>query len=738
MINLLLAKQTMRLRSFGLLLLALLFSAQTIRGVENPSFEEGLDNWSWWSRDDSGEATSTERISQHGNRSARIEFAGKEDWAFSSRTKLPTQAGRYLKISTWMKVEAGAPEFSVVAMHGQQILQWNIGSVRAEGARWQQYEVLAETPEGTDHVYLRFTGRGETRAWFDAIDYAWTDAPKQGPAQAKVHGWASEHIHEPLGRAAVALESSDGVYLSWRLLPGDPIDVGFHIYRSLDNQSAERMTHRPITETTDWVDPNVPTGSTVRYWVLRSDALARLDEPADAELTTTGQSRGYVHYPLTEQVNSSVVGVGDLDGDGRYDFVVKHPHSRVDPYAGYWKPSQSPFTLEAVNADGHIMWRHSLGQSIEQGIWYSPFVVADLDGDGCAEIGLKTGEGDPRDADGRVHSGAEYLSILDGKTGQLRTQTEWIPRELFASYNNASRNQLSVAYLDGKTPFLIVERGTYQRIVLDAWQFHKGQLKQVWRWDNQHELRRYWGQGAHILQSVDIDADGRDEIIVGSAVVDDNGDSLWSTGLGHPDHVYIGDHDPERAGLEMYYGLETSQLLGNGMCLVDAASGKIIWGHEGSTRHVHHKGLCADLTAEHPGNELYSCDSDAEKRPERPFLRNAQGELIASEMDWDFGPLSVWWDGDRQRELIQKNTIHKYMGDELASISGKVLGVADLFGDWREEILVAVDGGLRIYSTTIPAKDKRVCLTADSLYRSGLRQFSSGYWQVPLLRDGLK
>ena len=102
------------------------------------------------------------------------------------------------------------------------------------------------------------------------------------------------------------------------------------------------------------------------------------------------------------------VAVGDLNGDGKFDFVLKQPGGRVDP--GVWRKSPETFKVEAYLNDGTFLWRKDLGWNIELGIWYSPMIVYDFDGDGKAEVALKTAplEPDFRDEDGRVeHTLAE-------------------------------------------------------------------------------------------------------------------------------------------------------------------------------------------------------------------------------------------------------------------------------------------------------------------------------------------
>lgn len=162
------------------------------------------------------------------------------------------------------------------------------------------------------------------------------------------------------------------------------------------------------------------------------------------------------------------------------------------------------------------------------------------------------------------------------------------------------------------------------------------------------------------MHAVDVDNDGRDEVFLGSAVLDDNGVGLWSTGLGHPDHHYVGDIDPDRPGLEVYYGIETRQPKGNGCCLVNALTGKILWGVDVPTRHVHSTGMCADIDGSVPGIECYSSDTDAQKKSKVRWLFDARGKVLRDDLDWGFGLRTAYWDADLQREVIRGKRISDY------------------------------------------------------------------------------
>jgi rhamnogalacturonan endolyase len=272
----------------------------------------------------------------------------------------------------------------------------------------------------------------------------------------------------------------------------------------------------------------------------------------------------------------------------------------------------------------------------------------------------------------------------------------------------------------------------------EAWQLTANGLESLWRYHSDEGGRRLRGQGAHFTQSVDLDGDGRDEVVLGSVVLDDNGVPLWSTGLGHPDHAYIGDHDPQRPGLEIYYGIE-SRRQQNGMCQVDAKSGKILWGWDQATQHIHSTGLCSDIDPLWPGAESYSADSADHKRSGDPWLWSAKGRILDRTLDWDFGRNCVWWDADLQREVLLGHELVKFGGKAVAGrIAGSVILVADVLGDWREEVICSLPGELRIHTTTIPAMDRRTTLLADPLYRLDVAMCAMGYTQVPNLTTSLE
>ena len=543
---------------------------------------------------------------------------------------------------------------------------------------------------------------------------------------------------EQIDRGMVARPAGDGkVYVGWRLLASDHGELAFNVYRRTGGADAVKLNGEPLRRTTDFVDANAaPTKE--HAWFVRPVLDGVVGPPSREAKLDGGKSAAYISIPLQGDYTFQKVGIADLDGDQRYDYVIKQPNFNTDPYyrPGYWKRSPGTYKLEAYRHDGKLLWQYDLGWSIEQGIWYSPYVVYDLDGDGRAEVALKTGEGDPRDETGRVMTGLEHLTILDGATGKVLTRIDWPSRDGFsegrselAAYNYYCRNQLCVAYLDGMTPSLIVQRGTYNIMKTVAYDLKDGKLHRRWRWDNTSLPKSHRGQGAHWMHAADVDGDKYDEVLLGSLVLDHDGKVLWSTGLGHPDHFYVGDIDPGRPGLEVYYGIEPGRQK-NCMCLVDAATGEILWGHDKPTRHIHSSGLCSDIDPSQPGSECYSGERDFK---DKRWLRDCRGRVLSTEDLGGLAPRAAYWDADLQRELLSRGRLVKYQGPELSpKIEGHIAAVADVLGDWREEIITSAAGELRIYTTTIPAADRRVCLMQDPIYRADVVVAAMGYFQVPM------
>ncbi len=186
--------------------------------------------------------------------------------------------------------------------------------------------------------------------------------------------------------------------------------------------------------------------------------------------------------------------IGDLDGDGEYEYVLKWDPSNAKDN------SQSGYTgnvyLDAYELNGTPLWRIDLGRNIRAGAHYTQFIVYDLDGDGRAEMAVKTADGtrsgtgqvigsssaDYRNSSGYVLSGPEFLTIFNGQNGAILATTNYVPaRGDVGSWGDTYGNRVDrflagVAYLDGQRPSLIMSRGYYTRAVIAAWDWRNGAL----------------------------------------------------------------------------------------------------------------------------------------------------------------------------------------------------------------------------------------------------------------------
>ena len=263
-------------------------------------------------------------------------------------------------------------------------------------------------------------------------------------------------------------------------------------------------------------------------------------------------------------------------------------------------------------------------------------------------------------------------------------------------------------------------RGTYGLMKVDAWTLRKRRLEKLWRWTNERAPFKYQGQGQHSIKTGDIDEDGCDEILNGSIAIDNDGRTMWSTGLGHGDRFYLSDIAPDRPGLEIWYTIEDPHPQ-NGVSLWDARRGIPIFGTQEPTRDNQVAGgLAADIDPSRPGMEVWG----------DRFFFSAAGVPIPGDVPPQ-GDLA-WWDADLLREIVSRGSIGKWQGATLGRVEGSVQQIADIAGDWREEIVTFVRGELRIYGTTVPAADRRVTLMQDALYRNDVTHRSMGYPHVPM------
>ena len=584
----------------------------------------------------------------------------------------------------------------------------------------------------------------------------------------------AQRVMEYLDRGVVAVRNADGkVFVSWRLLGTEPQNISFNVYRSIAGKS-EKVNSKPVSKTTNLTDEFFDTSVIVSYSV-KSILNGRESEAGKPFVLKKG-SVPYFSIPLqTPALYTAGDGsVGDLDGDGEYEIIIHMTGSgRDNSQAGI---TDAPI-FHAYKMDGTLLWSINLGKNIREGAHYTQFMVYDLDGDGRAEVAMKTADGtidgkgkvigdstkDWRDARGYILSGPEYLTIFDGLTGAALATTNFIPSrhsnrdpsfaELKEGWGDGYGNRVDrflagVAYLDGKTPSLIMTRGYYTRSVITAWNWRNGKLAKQWTFDSDDPAvpsnQKYRGQGNHNLTIADVDGDGKDEIVFGAMTIDDNGKGLYSTGLGHGDALHVSDLDPSRPGLEVFDIQERFDDAGANFR--DAKTGEVIWkkasvkaGEDGEGPG---RGLALDIDPRYPGYECWVFGAGISG------LFDAKGKMITSQTppSCNFG---IFWDGDVLGELLSGTTIEKwdYNNDKTSRLlnvadyncksnngtkSTPVLS-ADILGDWREEVIFRTSDSkeLRIFSTSIPTDRKFYTLMHDPQYRLSIAWQNVAYNQPP-------
>ena len=566
---------------------------------------------------------------------------------------------------------------------------------------------------------------------------------------------------EKLDRGVVAVRQADGrAFISWRTLMTDPKGAAFDVYRN-----GQKLNQAPLTKGGTWfIDDNPTDGAVYEVSCEMEEGRGKKEDISHLTSSISHQPSaifplpspiGYLPIPLQkpdEMHTANDASVADVDGDGQYEIILKW-----DPWNAHDNSHDGmtgPTLLDCYRLNGERLWRIDLGQNIRSGAHYTPFIVYDLDGDGKAELMVKTADGtrdakgtvigdslaDYRNPAGRILTGPEYISVFNGLTGAVMDTKPYIPERGDVNNwgdnrgNRSERYLAAVGYFGGRTPSAVFCRGYYTRSVLAAWDWDGHELKQRWVFDtNDAPWASYAGQGNHNLRVADVDGDGWDEITYGSMAVDHDGKGLYNTGMGHGDAIHlIADHKDGQL-----YIWDCHENKRDGSDLRNAKTGEVVFQVKSSTDVG--RAMAADIDPTNPGTEMWSIDSRG--------VRNMKGEVIdhinPRGLSINFG---IWWDGDLLRELLDRSAVSKYDWQSnsmtvLQRLDGQFNNgtkqnpclSADILGDWREEVITRnrESTELRIYVSTIPTDYRINCLMQDIPYRLSVATENVGYNQPP-------
>ena len=610
----------------------------------------------------------------------------------------------------------------------------------------------------------------------------------------------AEHTRnaEWLDRGAVAVHTDEGILIQWRI-NADEYNIrnlNFVVSKA-DKKGKLKALNKKGTQTGNYLDKTGKVGD--EYTVQMREKTKVLET-----FTVKAMAKDYIAIPMQkpekqpnlkgELIDYTLndVTVGDLTGDGQYEYIVKwYPNNAIDSSQ---QALTAPTLFDAYTLDGTPLWRINLGLSLTSGAHYNQIAVADFNGDGKSEVFLKTGDGtrvygvtngkfdenkvlatignaddegknikmdDVGGGMGHITGGAEYATFFSADGKEIDTVPYALPLGESKDwgdtwYNRSDRHNMGIGYIDGVKPSAVIGRGYYVRTAIAAYSLEGGKAKLLWKFDTNDHNKRGESKGNHNWIIADVDNDGKDEVVAGGLVLDDDGSILYvmdgedGRELGsHGDAIHIGQFFPDVEGLFIYEPHEDPNVAS--LELHDAATGetKLKWYASKDAG----RGIAANITSA-PGFEIWGTGG---AKPENGgSVYSVYGDIVNK--DYRKAGLSVnfktYWDGDLLHELLDGKAdapldLTKYNEgsgsvETLKTFDGTSSNnstkanpslQADVLGDWREEILVrsADSKELRIYLTPYETKYKLFTLMHDPVYRNTVAAQNNGYNQPPCL-----
>ena len=555
-------------------------------------------------------------------------------------------------------------------------------------------------------------------------------------------GGNGKAIMEYLDRGIYAVKSGNGMFVSWRWNADDSDNAEFRLYR--DNKLIYTSKSGDPTSFQD------NGGSTASKYRVDCVEGGKVTSSQNCKFTS---GNNYFDIKLNRpgnQYSPNDCVVGDVDGDGQYEIFLKWDPSNSKDNSQQGKTDD--VIIDCYTLEGKQLWRINLGKNIRAGQHYTQMCVADFDCDGKAELITKTADGtkdgkgkvigdaskDYRNGNGYILSGPEYMTLFDGQTGAALDTIDFpVPRGDVGKWgdnygNRVDRMNSGIAYLDGVHPSAIYGRGYYTRLTWSAVDVRNKKLSVRWKFDTGHNKSAAgYGCGNHNVMAADCDNDGKQEIFTGANCIDDNGKLLWSSGDLHGDAMHVGDLIPDREGLEVWECHEDKPY---GESCYDAKTGQKIF-HINNSKDTGR--CCADnVWAGNKGAEFWGA-ADGN-------VYNSSGKKIGGTRPAQ--NFLIYWDGDLEREILDGTKISKMTAaDKVGTIftasgcgsnnstKNNPCMTVDLFGDWREELILRTDDNtkLRVWCTTSTTKVRLTTLMHDMQYRAQNCCQQSAYNQPP-------